>query len=64
MADVKVRTSELNTEALTPASDDFVAVDGSTNGTRKYKLTRLMDLTLIATDPDSDGNIVFVKGSD
>lgn len=41
MADEKKRIYELSDEALTLASDDYIAVDSSTNGTRKYKLIRI-----------------------
>ena len=41
MADEKKRIYELSDEALTLASDDYIAVDSSANGTRKYKPIRI-----------------------
>ena len=68
MADEKKRIYELSDEALTLASDDYIAVDSSTNGTRKYKPKRLQDQigdlsTLTTTEKSSlVGAVNEVKG--
>lgn len=54
MADLRVK--DLATTASTVSSDDYIVVDGDTNGTRKFAIKNVTDQVSAATSDISDIN--------
>lgn len=58
-----IRIKDLTTTATSPSNDDYIALDGSTNGTRKILASNM------ASDDTTysisiSGNVITLTGSD
>lgn len=57
-----IRIKDLTTTALTAASDDYLAIDGDTNGTRKIKANEISTDTTYTLS--ISGNVLTLTDSD
>ena len=58
-----IRIKDLTTTATSPSNDDYIALDGSTNGTRKILASNMASEDTTYSISIS-GNVITLTGSD